>query len=92
MVVVAFVKCDDAEETVRILSQRPLPEDAKGITRQSVSTIVERFKETGSVYDRHHSGLVLVVEADDDFLNSVIWTNEALFKLSSYINRHNCVY
>ncbi|MCP4489021.1 MAG: transposase, partial [Gammaproteobacteria bacterium] len=31
-------------------------------------------------------------EADTNFVDRVIWTDEATFKLNGHINRHNCVY
>ena len=31
--------------------------------------------------------------ADDSSLpNRIVWTDEAIFKLNSHANRHNCVY
>lgn len=31
-------------------------------------------------------------EADESFIDRIIWTDEAMFKLNGHINRHNCVY
>lgn len=35
---------------------------------------------------------VIRCEADSDFQNRVLWTDEASFKLNGRVNRHNCVY
>ncbi|CAI6366393.1 unnamed protein product [Macrosiphum euphorbiae] len=31
-------------------------------------------------------------EADPEFFRTVLWSDEAIFKLNGSINRHNCVY
>jgi len=35
---------------------------------------------------------VIRTEADPDFFRTVLWSDEAIFKLNGRINRHNCVY
>jgi len=32
------------------------------------------------------------IREDDQFLDKIIWSDEASFKLSGHVNRHNCVY
>lgn len=33
-----------------------------------------------------------ITKEQPDFLDKIIWSNEACFKLSGHVNRHNCVY
>lgn len=33
-----------------------------------------------------------LLSEDSSLLNRIIWTDEAIFKLSGHVNRHNCVY
>ena len=35
---------------------------------------------------------VSLCEDNTTFLNQILWTDEAAFKLSGHVNRHNCVY
>lgn len=35
---------------------------------------------------------VSLCEDNTTFLNQIVWTDEAAFKLSGHVNRHNCVY
>ena len=35
---------------------------------------------------------VSLCEDNTTFLNQIVWTDEAAFKLSEHVNRHNCVY
>ena len=30
--------------------------------------------------------------AESDFIDKIIWSDEAMFKLNGHINRHNCIY
>lgn len=30
--------------------------------------------------------------ADSSFLNRIVWSDEAIFKLNGHVNRHNCIY
>ena len=34
----------------------------------------------------------MIANEDEDFLNKIVWSDEACFKLSGRVNRHNCVY
>lgn len=36
--------------------------------------------------------MLLAIESDNDFLNKVLFSDEAVFYLSGEVNRHNCVY
>ncbi|CAF4436397.1 unnamed protein product [Rotaria socialis] len=33
-----------------------------------------------------------LIAADSSFLNRIVWSDEAIFKLNGHVNRHNCVY
>lgn len=33
-----------------------------------------------------------MVQENEDFVNNIVWSNEAQFKLISTVERHDCVY
>lgn len=35
---------------------------------------------------------LIMSAADPDFVNSILWSDEAIFKVNGRVNRHNCVY
>ena len=52
----------------------------------------ELFDEDLAARRAFSTEMLQVIQNDDDFLNQVLFSDEAVFHLSGEVNRHNCVY